>query len=302
MASLSDLCKVVKRLPAISAVPWGVNASDGEGEASELVRALVRQDGAALLLGFVSDDKLLDEAAKYLVWKGAHANSSSTEYVHDTKHRHHMRLRPSEHPAIANLLQMLLRSAQSILLPLVSPLGAVIEFAAFLTNPGASGQHFHTDIIDSLKSNLAPTYSLFLFLSDVDDESEGPLQIAPRSHALSDVRDATRQAALLLSRGMSGAESTCLAHWKLLPIKRGDVAFYDGTVLHRGTDNNSTRTRIVLYMTFMGIGSAPEGSTYAIDATLLDPPKRLEDFLIVAEEEENKTLEGQAAGGRYVEL
>lgn len=284
--TLVDLCKALQTT-RISDILWPGHASSAEFDrASELTRASVREDGAALLRGVVPDLGLINRA-KYLAWKGAHANSSFTEYVHATKHRHHLRLRPSEHPVVAGLFRVLVRSAAAILMPLVSQLGAVVEFAAFLTNPGAKGQHFHTDIIDSLKKRHAPVYSVFLFLTDIDQKHEGPLQIAPQSHALSHVRDATRQAALMLSGAMSGKDPQCLSHWKLLPVKSGDVAIYDGSVLHRGTMNNSTKTRIVVYLTVMGVGSAPEGKTFAIDDTLLEPPLRLEKLLEAVENQDD---------------
>jgi len=236
-ANLSKICAELQST-TVPVVSW---PSPG---CLESARAAVRQEGAVLLQGVRRQEKeLLEQGKKYLTWKASQADASFTEYVHETKHRHHLRLQPSENPAVAALFDTLVQVAAGIILPFVSPLGAVVEFAAFLTNPGACGQPFHTDIKDSEQKALAPIYTTFLFLTDVDDESHGPLQIAPRSHALSRVREATRTAALILCEGAPGREVSSLSKWKLLPAKSGDIAIYDGSVLHRGTANNSTRTR-----------------------------------------------------------
>jgi len=151
----------------------------------------------------------------------------------------------------------------------------MVEFAAFITNPGAEGQHFHMDSGNSFSKHQAPLYSLFLFLTDLENEDQGPLQIAPCTHALSTFREAMRKTVKKTMRMRDvGIEKHCFNHWKLLPVRAGDAALYDATLLHRGTANNSTRTRVVVYLSVLGVGELAFGQTYAIDEKLLSPPLR----------------------------
>ena len=43
-------------------------------------------------------------------------------------------------------------------------------------------------------------------------------------------------------------------------------------VFHRGSAHTGSRTRAVLYATFLGKGALPFGQTFAIDSELLTPP------------------------------
>lgn len=240
-------------------------------------RDAILTHGGVLLQGLTGNSTLLDETRTYLAWKASRPKASFTEYVHLAKHRHHLRLHPDEHPTIAALFTTLLGAAATVLLPLASPLGAVVEFAAFLSNPGAEGQRYHADSGNTFSSFQAPVYSFFLFLSDVDSAENGPLQVVPASHALSKVRDSTNWGVQRLERSANDASKRCTEHWKLCPIKAGDAVIYDATSLHRGTANWSNRTRIVVYISVLGVGDLPLGQTFAIHNSLLVQPRRLAD-------------------------
>eukprot|EP00747_Dinoflagellata_sp_TGD_P034370 gnl/TRDRNA2_/TRDRNA2_137213_c0_seq1.p1 gnl/TRDRNA2_/TRDRNA2_137213_c0~~gnl/TRDRNA2_/TRDRNA2_137213_c0_seq1.p1 ORF type:complete len:244 (-),score=30.33 gnl/TRDRNA2_/TRDRNA2_137213_c0_seq1:341-967(-) len=175
----------------------------------------------------------------------------------------------------------LARRAAEVLLTLVSSLGAIVEFAAMITNPGAAAQDFHQDTGDEEagESNVAPLYTLFCFLTNVDLAEQGPLQVAPRSHALSLTSNATADAIREVeAEEEDKAWSLRLHRWLVMPVRAGDCALYDSTAMHKGTANNSTRTRMVVYLTVMGIGRAPKHTTYAIHKSLLRPPSRLGSF------------------------
>lgn len=249
---------------------------DGTSKLGASARQLLHDEGGLLLRGVLNNTGILHRLRKYLLQKAARPDASSTEYVHAAKHRHHLRLRPDEDAAVAAAWRAMVLAAAAVLTPLVSSLGTVVEFAAFLTNPGAAGQRLHSDSGNTFSQTQAPLYSLFLFLTDLDDATMGPLQLVPRSHALSGVRESTRWAVQHLARdGDPAAEMACTGHWRLCPVRAGDAALYDSTALHRGTANNSTRTRVVVYLTFLGVGELPFGQTFAIDNSLLQPPQRL---------------------------
>lgn len=262
-------------------VTWDDEASAGVALDS------LSQDAVVLVRGAVpaSERDWLDDARRYLLQKAAQPSADFTEYVHLSKHRHHLRLHASEHPLVERLWKALAHRIGSVLLPVVSELGAVVEFAAFITNPGAAGQKLHSDSGNVFSPQQAPLYSAFLFLSDLDDASMGPLQVVPRTHALSTKRDQTRWAVQSLAK--AGADARCLDHWKLLPIRAGDMSIYDSSALHRGTANTGNRTRVVVYMSILGVGELPFGSTFAIDTRLLDPPQRLGDLLRSVNESPN---------------
>ncbi|CAK0846695.1 unnamed protein product [Prorocentrum cordatum] len=258
------------RLPEVT---W-----DGEASAGIALSSLI-QDAVVLVRGAVpaSERNWLDDARRYLLQKAAQPSAEFTEYVHLSKHRHHLRLHASEHPLVERLWRTLAQRTGSVLLPVVSQLGAVVEFAAFITNPGAAGQKLHSDSGNTFSPQQAPLYSAFLFLSDLDDASMGPLQVVPRTHAISTKRDQIRWAVQALAK--AGADARCLDHWKLLPIRAGDMGMYDSSALHRGTANTGNRPRVVVYMSMLGVGELPFGSTFAIDTRLLDSPQRLENLL-----------------------
>jgi len=248
-----------------------------------MVRDTVRSEGAVVLEGLQPDSELLDRAKAYLLRRAAEAGSTATEFVMKEQHRHHFRLHPSEDPLVAALYASLVRALGLALLPLVSSLGSLVEFAAMITNPGAEAQAFHKDMgaseeeLPEGSGPQAPMYTLFLFLTDVDGAAEGPLQVIPGSHLPSETRDAAEE--VFATFVDTQDEERCLGQWQACPLRRGDAVLYDNTGLHRGTANNSSKTRIVVYASVLGIGSVNAGPTFAIENSLLSPPRRLGDEL-----------------------
>jgi len=280
------------QVPAV-AEPVAATAGSGNSPidiinspAAAAARDAILTHGGVLLQGLTRNSTLLDKAWTYLARKASRPEASFTEYVHLAKHRHHLRLHPDEDSTVAALFATLLGAAATVLLPLASPLGAVVEFATFLTNPGAEGQRYHADSGNTFSHFQAPVYSFFLFLSDVDAPENGPLQVVPASHALSKVRDSTNWGVQRLERSDPDATKRCTEQWKLCPIKTGDAVIYDATSLHRGTANWSNRTRIVVYISVLGVGDLPLGQTFAIHNSLLVQPRRLADVFWTAAPDE----------------
>lgn len=236
-----------------------------------------------MIRGLLRNRSLIESATDYLLKKGARPSAKSTEFVQEIKHRHHFRLLPDEHPVVGALYQELGRAVSSILLPFVSELGSVVEFAAFITNPGAQDQPLHSDIAQQQHTgSMAPLYSCFIFLTDIGIP-RAALRVVPRSHALSEVREAMRRVATRVSQAPKVPEVVgpwwkCLDHFKLQPVEAGDAAIYDGTSYHGGSANYAEKPRIVVYMSVMGIGEMGPGGVFAIDNSLLRPPARLGDF------------------------
>lgn len=236
-------------------------------------------ESGLLLLRDVVPKSNCTEALRYAMSSAGTPGEAAFEYVHDPKHRHHLRVMPEE-PALAPALTSVLKVVGEVLMDQLERQEKLIELAMFLSNPGAEAQEMHED---APFEKVAPSYSVFLFLTDVRDASDGPLEVVPRSHSDSTVRShikefmelqrITREGWVVADEMMEPVEDV-KSHKieQQLLASAGDVVVYDGSLFHRGSAVTGKHTRGVLYMTFVGSGPLDKKHSAAIRNELLKPP------------------------------
>lgn len=242
----------------------------------------LRESGVVLLRGAV-EKRACEAALSFLMRSGAHPRPEITEEVQMARYRHHFRLRLEE-AMVAPAVRGILEAVGETLTTLMTSEAHLVELAAFLTNPGAKGQGFHSDVQPSDADKVAPLYTAMLFLTPVAADG-GRLEVVPSTHLLSPLRallwelfngskenmTAEEQAAHKAELRSVGIATSHLDRG--VPAMIGDIVIYDSSLVHRGAANRSDRTRGVLYMTFMGQGEDPGGATLAIHTELLRPPR-----------------------------
>jgi len=222
-------------------------------------------------------------ALRYLMTAAANPGPEITEEVVMAKNRHNLRLYPDE-PLLIPAFHGMVSALSGPLADLMTPEAKLVELGGYLTNPKAKAQGFHTDVGQIDAPQVAPYYSAMLYLTDVEEDG-GRFQVVPCTHALSPLRSlvwelfnksaedmsADRRAEYERELREKGIETHSLV--RTVAAEAGDIVIYDSTVVHQGSANQSQRTRGTLYMTFLGQGENPPGSTFAIHSDLLEPPR-----------------------------
>lgn len=131
-----------------------------------------------------------------------------------------------------------------LLEPLVGVDATLHEISSLVADPGAPRQCIHADTIvlpcpQYPKSSMAPLYTCFIALQDVED-AMGPtlfLLQTHQDHTLWNVRRQDQETYISSRKAVQSG------------LKTGDVAIFDSRVLHSGLGNTSDKRRILFYCT-----------------------------------------------------
>lgn len=206
--------------------------------------------------------------------------------VNKPKHRYELLLRPT--PPLEDAVCMVLSGCRSLFTSLVTTEGALVEFGAIISEPGARQQDVHSDIPFSDQTLL---YTTFLALQDVD-HSLGPTCVFPATHTEEFHRKARRanvemqtgedQESLSLSLPrffdlltpdwLRIGKAALRPPFDELPVEHmtlcaGDILIYDTRLYHCGGancatgDDDEAKLRVLLQFSFL----APNPKTGVVD-------------------------------------
>lgn len=110
------------------------------------------------------------------------------------------------------------------------------EYSSLISDPGAERQPIHPD---NTFQPIAPFYSAFVALQDVDD-SMGPTLFLPGTH--------TQDAHQLFNAPASQDEFLSRCEYRSSLLGKGDIQIFDSRLLHCGLANLTSR-RVLVYFT-----------------------------------------------------
>mmetsp|Transcript_26296 Transcript_26296/g.43635 ORF Transcript_26296/g.43635 Transcript_26296/m.43635 type:complete len:325 (-) Transcript_26296:36-1010(-) len=145
------------------------------------------------------------------------------------------------HPVRAALREVI-ATIRTMLQNELGPNPQLTELAAMVALPGATRQRVHADI-----HRKDTTISAFCALQDVDEDM-GPTVFLPGSF----LKKMAAGIWVDVQGEISPSRAKLLRMWPryLGVMKRGDITLYEGTILHAGTANNSTRSRALFVFSF----------------------------------------------------
>ena len=240
-----------------------VNAALSTSTAQELRDWVLSElDGAVEASGTASPETT-SPFSKVLVPHGAPRGTSDAEMKSAQSTRYDFRLAMS--PIVTKALGEMFRVG--------SPLGDALyalsggshselwELAALVSLPGAAPQIVHPDTSGESPSLL----TAFVALQPVS-RSMGPTRFLPHTHNRGDLREALEEAGradgILWWNDEKQVRMACGAAKQGTPwpsvvalLNTGDVALYDGRLLHCGGANRSTERRVLFYITLRKHGA-----------------------------------------------
>ena len=208
--------------------------------------------------------------------------------VNKPKHRYELLLLPT--PPLEDAVRTVLSGCRSLYTSLVGTSGALVEFGAIVSEPGARQQDVHSDIPYSDHTLL---FTTFLALQDVD-ASLGPTIVFPRTHTDQFHRRVRVANAEANAHAGGGEESLSLSlprffdllmpDWlrlggatlrppfdelphEQMTLRAGDVLIYDTRLFHCGGANCATagdddaKRRVLLQFSLL----APNPRTGQVD-------------------------------------
>ena len=133
------------------------------------------------------------------------------------------------------------------------------ELSALVSDPGASSQPIHPD---SIFTTVAPMYTVFVALQDID-ENMGPTIFLPRSNTK------LEHDQLFSKKAEIKSSYLCSAEYRQSLLRKGDITIMDSRTLHCGNANYGSR-RVLFYLTLRNplqfsqcIPPIPSGSMWA---------------------------------------
>eukprot|EP00746_Dinoflagellata_sp_MGD_P024212 gnl/MRDRNA2_/MRDRNA2_156774_c0_seq1.p1 gnl/MRDRNA2_/MRDRNA2_156774_c0~~gnl/MRDRNA2_/MRDRNA2_156774_c0_seq1.p1 ORF type:complete len:332 (-),score=58.33 gnl/MRDRNA2_/MRDRNA2_156774_c0_seq1:522-1484(-) len=152
--------------------------------------------------------------------------------------RHNLLLQPDQGVVEATLREALSGPLGVLMETAVGLKAPLFDFAAMVSEKGASRQPMHADAPYQAK---APFFNVFIALQDVSIDM-GPTLLLPRTHT---------ESAYSTFVGSEKERHRLLQQVPLVAgtLKAGDVAVFDGRLLHAGTENVKGR-RAILYFSF----------------------------------------------------
>ncbi len=133
-------------------------------------------------------------------------------------------------------------------------------------NPGAKGFTPHQDLtiwkdMYGIKEFVTIAISL-----DKSDTSNGCLQVSPKSHLMGELAKHEKSIDKKKEKKLS---------WKKIISKPGDLIIFSDRLAHRSNDNNSTKTRIIYFLTYNKKKYGSKIKIYFKDKLKKYPPNNL---------------------------
>ena len=277
---------------AVFSHEWGARAqpeSECESTTASHVSSLHR-DGFVVIRGAVPPEMCARARAAALqeldVCKGTpsyHFWKQIVYPVNNPKHRYELLLMPT--PPLEELVRAVVSEFRSLYTSLITPDGALVEFGAIISEPGARQQDVHSDIPFSDQTLL---YTTFIALQDIDP-SLGPTCVFPATHteefhararrvSMEWAAGAGEEVSLSLPRFFDLLIPDWLSTTTLRPpfdeipaeqmtLRAGDILIYDTRLYHFGGANCATvgdddaKRRVLLQFSFL----APNPQTGRVD-------------------------------------
>lgn len=156
-------------------------------------------------------------------------------------------------------LRECVRSMKDVLLDSCGGDAKLVELAALVSDPGSTRQPVHPDTAYRRDPSV---FTCFVALQDVERDMGPTLFIPGTNNAQAHVefREAGERGGPALKRP-----------YELGLINRGDATIFDSRTLHCGTENSSSRRRVLFYFSFERAGSDnPNASVSTIRTELRD--------------------------------
>ena len=219
-----------------------------KGETKEQIKH-IRNHGFTILKGVLSEE-LCDEV------QAETEKHSNNEFYLRNKNRKHVRYDIVDgSTSVERALKEVTSNSIEFLSETVGVDADLAEFASFTTEPRAAAQDPHDDCGFLFAPPHSPMYTMFIALTDITPDM-APVEVWPDTHTLRSDHHHNREG---IREGISKAVSIKGT------ISKGDAVVIDGTVFHRGTAHHGTKTRYVLYASYVARpGMVPFGSTYAM--------------------------------------
>jgi ectoine hydroxylase-related dioxygenase (phytanoyl-CoA dioxygenase family) len=233
---------------------------EAKGNASERVR----ERGVARVDGVMSE-RASEEMRRYVdetltaseATKGGALSTEVFGNVYCKKNRWDLKL--AYDAPVREGLRECVRSMKDVLLDACGGDAKLVELAALVSDPGSTRQPVHPDTAYRRDSSV---FTCFVALQDVERDMGPTLFIPGTNNAQAHVefREAGERGGPALKRP-----------YELGLIKRGDATIFDSRTLHCGTENSSSRRRVLFYFSFERAGSDnPNASVSTIRTELRD--------------------------------
>jgi len=224
-------------------------------DVAQMVKHRLKMWGVAVVHDVVSREQVDAVRAWLLEEVMDPANTDKFGSIHAKKYRKDLPLDLSKSPLATKLFKDVVETLKPISEAILGDNPTLVELSSLTSLPRSHKQIAHPDSdmagIKAFESSLV--MSNFLALGDVGD-NQAALDTWPGSHTFFHFLGEHNRKAIL--KMVSPVR---------MSVKAGSVVLMDSRLMHRGTSNNSTQARPVIYWSFRNTtAKPPTGPTYTI--------------------------------------